>query len=40
MEPVAAAGIRLTVHLPQGAAPALGAVLDLGADDHVLLQEA
>lgn len=40
VEPVAAPGFTLTVHLPQGAAPAVGTVLDLGAEDHVLLQEA
>ncbi len=40
VEPAAAPGFHLTVHLPQGAAPAIGTVLDLGAEDHVVLQEA
>jgi len=39
VEPVAAPGFTLKVHLPQGAAPAVGSVLDLGAEDHVVLQE-
>jgi spermidine/putrescine transport system ATP-binding protein len=35
--PVAAPGLTLTVHLPQSAAPQAGAVLDLGAETHVVL---
>jgi spermidine/putrescine transport system ATP-binding protein len=37
--PLAAPDVRLVVHLPQVAVPALGAVLDLGAETHVLLKE-
>jgi spermidine/putrescine transport system ATP-binding protein len=40
VEAVAAPDVVLKVHLPQGAAPEIGAVLDLGATDHVVLQEA
>ena len=38
VSPVAAPGLRLVVHLPQGAAPEAGMVLDLGAEAHVLLE--
>ncbi|WP_412099045.1 ABC transporter ATP-binding protein [Defluviimonas sp. D31] len=37
--PIAAPDMRLVVNLPQAAAPALGAVLDLGAEAYVLLKE-
>ncbi len=36
--PVAAPGLRLVVHLPQGAAPEAGAILDLGAEEFVVLE--
>jgi spermidine/putrescine transport system ATP-binding protein len=36
--PVAAPGLRLVVHLPQGAEVAVGAVMDLGATDFVVLE--
>ena len=39
VEPGTTPGFRLMVHLPQGSAPEIGSVLDLGAEDHVLLQE-
>jgi spermidine/putrescine transport system ATP-binding protein len=38
VSPLAAPGLRLVVHLPQGAAPEVGMVMDLGADAHVLLE--
>jgi len=36
--PVAAPGLRLVVHLPQGAMVAPGALLDLGAEDFTVLE--
>ena len=36
--PLAAPGLRLTVHLPQSAQAQAGAILDLGAEAHVLLK--
>ena len=36
--PVAAPGLRLVVHLPQGAEVAVGTELDLGAEDFVVLE--
>lgn len=36
--PLAAPDVRLVVHLPQGAVPEVGAVLDLWARDHVVLE--
>ena len=37
VSPLAAPDLPLVVHLAQGAAPEVGAVLDLGADAHVVL---
>ena len=37
VSPLAAPDLQLVVHLAQGAAPEVGAVLDLGADAHVVL---
>jgi spermidine/putrescine transport system ATP-binding protein len=39
VSPLAASGLRLVVHLPQSQLPVPGAVLDLRADSHVVLQE-
>ncbi len=38
VSPLAAPDLRLVVHLPQSAVPEVGAVLDLGAESHVVLQ--
>jgi spermidine/putrescine transport system ATP-binding protein len=37
--PLAAPDLRLVVHLPQSQLPDPGAVLDLGAESHVVLTE-
>jgi spermidine/putrescine transport system ATP-binding protein len=37
VSPLAAPALRLTVHLPQSQAIEVGAVLDLGAESHVVL---
>jgi spermidine/putrescine transport system ATP-binding protein len=38
VSPLAAPELRLVVHLAQGAAPEVGAVMDLGAQDFVVLE--
>jgi spermidine/putrescine transport system ATP-binding protein len=37
--PLAAPDMRLIVHLPQDATPQVGAVMDLAASAHVVLEE-